>query len=101
MGALENYIADNHDITPEMCMYVSSLELVSRVSPSVAGRIVRELRDQEYPGPRSNHGGNREKYYSVVEEGWTMYRINKRKVENIGDSVLHTIPDKDHDQESD
>ena len=29
-----------------MAMYVSSLELVSRVSPAVAGRIVKELRDQ-------------------------------------------------------
>ena len=46
MGALENYMAMNKGITPEMCMYVSSLELVGRVSPSVAGRIVQELKDQ-------------------------------------------------------
>lgn len=71
------------------------------VNKLMAKGFIRELRDQEYPGPRSNHGGNREKYYSVVEEGWMMYRINKRKVENIGDSVLHPIPDKDHDQEFD
>ena len=46
MGALEEYIRSNSGITMEMCMYVSSLELVRRVSPSVAGRIVQELRDQ-------------------------------------------------------
>ena len=80
----------------------SSNSTTQRVVNKLMGKgFIRELRDQEYPGPRSNHGGNREKYYSVVEEGWTMYRINKRKVENIGDSMLHTIPDKDHDQESD
>ena len=71
------------------------------VNKLMAKGFIRELRDQEYPGPRSNHGGNREKYYSVVEEGWMMYRINKRKVENIGDSVLHPIPDTDQDWESD
>ena len=71
------------------------------VNKLMAKGFIRELRDQEYPGPRSNHGGNREKYYSVVEKGWMMYRINKRRVENIGDSVLHPIPDKDRDQESD
>ena len=46
MGALEDYLSSGARITPEMCMYVSSLELASRVSPSIAGRIVRELRDQ-------------------------------------------------------
>lgn len=71
------------------------------VNKLMAKGFIRELRDQEYPGPRSNHGGNREKYYNVVEEGWMMYRINKRKVENIGDSVLHPIPDTDQGRESD
>lgn len=71
------------------------------VNKLMAKGFIRELRGQEYPGPRSNHGGNREKYYSVVEEGWMMYRINKRMVENIGDSMLHPIPDIDHDWESD
>ncbi len=45
MGALAEYL-ESGNVTPEMAMYVSSLELVKRVSPSVAGRIVRELRDQ-------------------------------------------------------
>ena len=46
MGALERYIKSGKEIDPGMCMYVSSLELVSRVSTSAAARIVRELKDQ-------------------------------------------------------
>ena len=46
MGALEDYLAKGNGISAGMVMYTSALELVSRVSPSVAGRIVHELRDQ-------------------------------------------------------
>ena len=46
MGALEKYLKKDGKITPEMVMYVSSLELVNNVSPEIAGRIVHELRDQ-------------------------------------------------------
>ncbi len=46
MGALEEYLVSGRPVTPEMCMYLSSLELVGRVSPAVAGRIVHELADQ-------------------------------------------------------
>lgn len=47
MGALENYLKKNqNNISPEMTMYVSQLELVKRVSPSIAGDIVNELKDQ-------------------------------------------------------
>ncbi len=46
MSALNDYINSGKAVTPEMVMYTSSLDLVSRVSPSVAGRIVRELKDQ-------------------------------------------------------
>ncbi len=46
MGALENYLKSSNHITAEMAMYVSSLELVSRVSGTVASRIVQELKDQ-------------------------------------------------------
>ena len=45
MGVFADYLSSG-TATPEMAMYVSSLELVSRVSPAVAGRIVKELRDQ-------------------------------------------------------
>ena len=33
MGALEKYLKKDGKITPEMVMYVSSLELVNNVSP--------------------------------------------------------------------
>ena len=46
MGAFENYLKSSNHITAEMAMYVSSLELVSRVSGTVASRIVQELKDQ-------------------------------------------------------
>ena len=46
MGALDDYLKSGRNITAEMAMYVSSLELVSRVSGTVASRIVQELRDQ-------------------------------------------------------
>ena len=46
MGALEEYIRMGGKLEPGMVMYLSSLDLVARVSPSVAGRIVHELRDQ-------------------------------------------------------
>ena len=46
MGALEEYLRTVDHADAAAAMYISSLELVSRVSPAVAGRIVRELRDQ-------------------------------------------------------
>ena len=46
MSALNDYINSGKDLNPGMVMYTSSLDLVSSVSPSVAGRIVRELKDQ-------------------------------------------------------
>ncbi len=46
MGALEEYLGTVDHADAAAAMYISSLELVSRVSPAVAGRIVRELRDQ-------------------------------------------------------
>ena len=46
MGALSDYLSSVSAPSAEMAMYVSSLEMVSRVSPEVAGRIVHELRDQ-------------------------------------------------------
>ena len=45
MGALADYLSSG-SVNAGMCMYVSELELVSSVSPSVAGRIVHELKDQ-------------------------------------------------------
>ncbi len=46
MGALDDYIASGRNINAGMAMYAASLDLVKKVSPSVAGRIVHELRDQ-------------------------------------------------------
>ncbi|MDY5930782.1 MAG: glycine hydroxymethyltransferase [Candidatus Ornithospirochaeta sp.] len=46
MGILEDYLKRGGEVNAEMVAYVANLELVSRVSGSVAGRIVRELRDQ-------------------------------------------------------
>lgn len=68
----------------------NNLKSSNSTTQRVIGRLVtkgfvKELRDNEYPGPRSNHGGNREKYYRTVDEGWMMYRINRRKAEKIKD----------------
>lgn len=46
MGAVERYIKSTDKINAEMINYVSSLELVKRVSPFVASKIVKELEDQ-------------------------------------------------------
>ncbi|HIV98596.1 MAG TPA: glycine hydroxymethyltransferase [Candidatus Ornithospirochaeta avicola] len=46
MGAVERYIKSTDTINAEMINYVSSLELVKRVSPFVASKIVKELVDQ-------------------------------------------------------
>ena len=47
MSALEKYLKTHQgNINAEMAQYVSSLELVSRVSKKVASEIVRELKDQ-------------------------------------------------------
>lgn len=79
----------------------SSYSTTQRVVRSLADKgFIRELRDKKYPGPRSNHGGNREKYYSVVDEGWMMYRLNRRTVKNIKDSWRDTISDSGDDQDS-
>ena len=49
MGALEKYLSEyNGKISTEMAMYVSQLELVNRISPSIAGDIVNELNDQRH-----------------------------------------------------
>lgn len=62
--------------------------------------FIEELRDADYPGPRSNHGGKREKYYHTVDKGWMMYRINKRKVKKIRYCLQDTISDSDCNKES-
>ena len=84
----------------------NNLKSSNSTTQRVIGRLVtkgfvRELRDNEYPGPRFNHGGNREKYYRSVDESWMMYRINRMKVENIKDSMQVAISDTNYDQESD
>ena len=79
----------------------SSNSTTQRVVRSLEEKgFVRELKDKEYPGPRSNHGGNREKYYSVVDKSWLMYRINKRKVKEIKYCLQDTISDSDCNRES-
>lgn len=79
----------------------SSNSTTQRVVKSLEEKgFVRELKDKEYPGPRSNHGGNREKYYSVVDKSWMMYRINKRKVKEIKYCLQDTISDSDCNRES-
>lgn len=83
----------------------NNLKSSNSTTQRVIGRLVtkgfiKELRDYEYPGPRSNHGGNREKYYRSVDESWMMYRINRRKVEKIKDSMHDAISDTDDNQES-
>ncbi len=47
MGALEKYLTEhNGKIDAESALYISELELVSRVSKKTAGYIVNELKDQ-------------------------------------------------------
>jgi len=47
MGALEKYLTEhNGKIAAEAALYISELELVSRVSKKTAGYIVNELKDQ-------------------------------------------------------
>ncbi len=47
MSALIDYLKENNgQITDEMAFYLSELDLVSKVSPFLAGKIVKELRDQ-------------------------------------------------------
>ncbi len=47
MSALIDYLKENNNqISDETAFYLSSLDLVSRVSPFLAGKTVKELRDQ-------------------------------------------------------
>ena len=47
MSALIDYLRENNGrITDEMAFYLSQLDLVSKVSPFLAGKTVKELRDQ-------------------------------------------------------
>ncbi len=47
MSALIDYLKENNGrITDEMALYLSELDLVSKVSPFLAGKIVKELKDQ-------------------------------------------------------
>lgn len=77
-------------------LYSSNSTSQRVINSLVTKGFVRELRDDEYPGTRSNHGGNREKYYHPVKESWMMYRINRRKVANIKDSTKDAISDSDY-----
>ena len=58
-------------------------------------KCIRELRGTDYPGERSNHGGNRTKYYRVVDESWMMERINGRSVGTLEESISETVPGDD------
>ena len=46
MDLLQKYLSSNKDINTQMVQFVSSLELVSKVSKEVALKIVQELEDQ-------------------------------------------------------
>ncbi len=47
MSALDEYLNEfGSQLTAEMVMYLSELDLIARVSPSIAGDIVNELKDQ-------------------------------------------------------
>lgn len=47
MSALEKYLSSHKDsVNAAMTLYVSELELISKVSPEVASSIVKELEDQ-------------------------------------------------------
>ena len=82
-------------------LYSSNSTTQRVVSRLVDKGFVRELRGDKYPGPRSNHGGNREKYYRSVDESWMIYRINRRKAASIKDSTQDAISDSNYDLESD
>ena len=55
-------------------------------------RCIIELTGNDYPGERSNHGGNRVKYYRVVDESWMMERINHRCAQNLDESISCPLP---------
>ncbi len=46
MSAFEKYIRSSSNINPAMAEYTAQLDLVSKVSPFVASKIVKELEDQ-------------------------------------------------------
>ncbi len=47
MSALSDYLKENGgNVTDAMAFYLSGLDLVKKVSPAAAGRVVKELRDQ-------------------------------------------------------
>ena len=71
----------------------ASISTVHRVISSLDYKdCIKELRGNEYPGERSTHGGNRQKYYTVVDDSWMMERIQERAVGKLKESVDSLVP---------
>ena len=80
----------------------ASASTVHRVISSLDYKgCIKELRGNEYPGERSTHGGNRQKYYTVVDDSWMMERIHDRAVGKLGDSVRSSGPGDKEDESDD
>lgn len=80
----------------------ASTSTVHRVISSLDYKgCIQELRGNEYPGERSTHGGNRQKYYTVVDDSWMMERIHDRAVGKLGESVRSSVPGDKEDESDD
>lgn len=71
----------------------ASASTVHRVISSLDYKgCIKELRGNEYPGERSTHGGNRQKYYTVDNDSWMMERIQERAVGKLKESMDSLVP---------
>ena len=80
----------------------ASASTVHRVINSLDYKgCIKELRGNEYPGERSTHGGNRQKYYAVDSDSWMMERIQERAVGKLSESVRSSVPGDKEDEPHD
>ena len=80
----------------------SSSSTVHRIVSSLEDKgCIKELRGNEYPGKRSTHGGNRQKYYIVEDNSWMMERIHDRAVGKLSESVRSSVPGDEEDEPPD
>lgn len=80
----------------------ASTSTVHRVISSLDYKgCIKELKGNEYPGERSTHGGNRQKYYTVDNNSWMMERIQERAVEKLKESMDSLVPGDEAERSTD